>query len=140
MALFAGAAAFAEASVVVKWVPRRNAISKNAIGMVGGTLLLLASLIVGERQVAPTRTSTWTAIAYLVVPGSVVVFSLALFVLDRWTVSAASYQFVLYPFASVPLSMWLLDETVSGTFLVGAILAMAGVYVGALSNRGNLRE
>jgi drug/metabolite transporter (DMT)-like permease len=133
LALFGGAAAIAEAGVVVKWCPRTHAISKNALGMAaGGALLLVLSLVAREQQLLPEREATWVGIAYLVLPGSVVVFTLLLFVLNRWTASAASYQFVLFPFATVALGGWLLDERVTPSFAIGAALALVGVYIGAI--------
>jgi hypothetical protein len=41
--------------------------------------------------------STWAAVGYLVVVGSVVVFVLYLVVLRYWTASRAAYAFVLIP-------------------------------------------
>lgn len=132
LALLAGAGAMAETGVVVKWFPRTNPISKNAVGMAaGGFLLLVLSLVNGEDQIVPAHSATWTAIAYLVLIGSVVVFSLHLYVLNHWTASATSYQFVLIPFVTVALGAWLLSEKVTWAFATGAALVLAGVYIGA---------
>lgn len=64
--------------------------------------------------------------------GSVGVFALYLFVLRRWTASAASYQYVLFPLVTVALSAWLQGERITWTFAFGSILVVVGVYRGAL--------
>ena len=80
----------------------------------------------------PHRPETWAAMAYLVVIGSVVVFLLYLVVLRYWAASRASYGFVIIPFVTVLLSAWLDNEPVGVALVLGGLLVLAGVYVGAL--------
>jgi hypothetical protein len=70
--------------------------------------------------------------AYLVVIGSVVVFLLYVVVLRYWAASRASYGFVIIPFVSLVLSASLDNELVGVGLVVGGLLVLAGVYVGAL--------
>jgi drug/metabolite transporter (DMT)-like permease len=86
----------------------------------------------GEPWVIPTRAETWLSIAYLVVFGSIVGFSLTLFVLARWTASAVSYGFLMSPLVTVVLGSLLLGETVQPAFVLGGALVLAGVYVAVL--------
>jgi drug/metabolite transporter (DMT)-like permease len=72
------------------------------------------------------------AMAYLVVIGSVVVFLLYVVVLRYWAASRASYGFVIIPFVSLVLSASLDNELVGVGLVVGGLLVLAGVYVGAL--------
>lgn len=65
--------------------------------------------------------------------GSVVLFGLYLFVLRRWTASAVSYVTLLMPLVAVPFAAALISEEVSPPFLVGAAIALVGVYVGAFA-------
>lgn len=133
MALLLAAATAAEAMVLVKWFPRTNPVAKNAIGMTSGAAFLLTlALITGEPIVLPRETTTWFALAYLVVLGTVLVFTFFLYVLNRWTASASSYQFVLLPFVTVIYGYLLLDERITAIFAVGAALVIAGVYIGAV--------
>jgi drug/metabolite transporter (DMT)-like permease len=105
----------------------------NAVAMATGAVLLLAaSVLAAEPAELPSRTATWTALAYVVVLGSVVVFLLYLVVLQRWVASRAAYLFVVIPFVTVGLSAWLDDEPVDATLVLGGLLVLAGVYVGAL--------
>jgi drug/metabolite transporter (DMT)-like permease len=82
--------------------------------------------------VLPRRPETWAAMAYLVVIGSVVVFLLYLIVLRYWTASRASYGFVVIPFVTIVLSAWLDNEPVGVGLVLGGLLVLAGVYIGAL--------
>lgn len=132
-AIIAGAACAAQGAIVVKGFPPVHPAAMNAIGMVVGTAILLSLMpIFNESFVIPKTGSTWAAQAYLVVIGSVGVFALYLFVLGRWTASAASYEFVLVPLVGIVLSAWLLDEPITNAFALGSILVLIGVYLGAL--------
>jgi drug/metabolite transporter (DMT)-like permease len=133
LAVVGGAICFAQALVLVRRFPRVHPVSMNAVGMTAGAaVLLIASLLMGEPIVLPKRTETWAAMAYLVVVGSVVVFLLYLVVLRYWAASRASYGFVIIPFVTVVLSAWLDDEPVGVGLVLGGLLVLAGVYVGAL--------
>jgi drug/metabolite transporter (DMT)-like permease len=124
---------FAQAAVVVRRFPSVHPVTMNAVGMAAGALLLVGgSLLAGEPITLPERAATWGAIAYLVPVGSVAVFVLYLVVLRYWEASRAAYAFVLIPFVTVLVSAWLLDEPVTVGLVVGGLLVLAGVYVGAL--------
>jgi drug/metabolite transporter (DMT)-like permease len=133
VAIVAGALCWAEALVVVKGFPPVHPAAMNAIAMVvGAAVLLVLTVAFGESFVVPRAAKTWAAQAYLVFAGSIGVFWLYLFVLRRWTASAASYQLVVVPLVTVPISAWLQDERISSSFALGTILVLAGVYIGAL--------
>ena len=84
--------------------------------------------------------STWVAIFYLVLGGSVTVFYLFLFVIRHWTASATSYQFVLFPFVTVLVAAWLAEEQVTTALLVGGVLVLLGVWLGAIAAASPTRE
>lgn len=135
LAIIAGAASIAESAVVVKIYPPSDPFITNAIAMTVGTLILVVlSVVAGEAWRLPTQTATWVSIIYLVLFGSVLVFYLFLFVIRRWTASATSYQFVLFPFVTVIIAGWLAGETVNQAFLIGGALVLVGVWIGAFSN------
>jgi drug/metabolite transporter (DMT)-like permease len=124
---------FAEAAVLVRRFPRVHPVTMNAVGMTAGAALLVGgSLLAGEAIVLPGRAATWAAVGYLVVVGSVVVFVLYVVVLRYWTASRAAYVFVLIPLVTVALSVWLDDERLGAGLVLGGLLVLAGVYVGAL--------
>jgi drug/metabolite transporter (DMT)-like permease len=133
LAVVGGAICFAQALVLVRRFPSVHPVTMNAIGMTAGAAVLLAaSLVADEPILLPHRPETWAAMAYLVVIGSVVVFLLYLVVLRYWTASRASYGFVIIPFVTVVLSAWLDNEPVGVALVLGGLLVLAGVYVGAL--------
>jgi drug/metabolite transporter (DMT)-like permease len=133
LSLFAAAVCFAETGIVVKAFPRVHPVSMNAIGLgVGGVMLLVLAWLYGDSLAVPELAKTWVAQAYLVVLGSVVAFSLYVYVLRRWTASAVSYEGVLIPIVAILLASWVQDEEITWTFAVGSLLVLIGVYVGAL--------
>src|SRR5215212_2244802 len=127
LAALASAVCIAQAAVLVRRFPAVHPVTMNAVGMATG-----GALLTGEPRPLPQRATTWAAVAYLVVVGSVVVFVLYLVVLRYWAASRAAYAFVLIPFVTVVLSAWLDDEPLGPGLLLGGLLVLAGVYVGAL--------
>lgn len=126
------AVAIAESSVIVKAIPRSDPFATNAVAMLtGAVLLLVLSLAAGEPWVLPTQASTWAAVGYLVLFGSVVMFALFLFTLQRWTASAVSYVTLLMPLVTVVLAAVLTGERITPSFLLGGAVILGGVYVGA---------
>jgi drug/metabolite transporter (DMT)-like permease len=133
LAALASAFCFAEAAVLVRRFPAVHPVTMNAVGMATGAALLLAgSVLAGDTIELPGRAATWAAVGYLVAVGSVVVFVLYVVVLDHWPASRAAYQFVLIPVVTVVLSAWLDDEPVRAALVLGGLLVLAGVYVGAI--------
>lgn len=136
VAALVGVVAVAESSVLVKGFPRAHAITTNAVGMVAGALLLLvASLVFGETWELPQTGATWGVLAWLVIPGSIGLFALFVFVIKRWTASATVYALTLMPVVAITLGALVKDEEVSPELIAGGVLVMAAVYVGALSGR-----
>jgi drug/metabolite transporter (DMT)-like permease len=133
LAVVAGTAVAAEGAVVFKLFPRSHPVASNTVAFTtGAPIVLVLSRLAGEQWSLPTTARTWAALVYLVLIGSVVVFNLYLQVLSRWTASATSYSFLLIPVATVVIAAAVLGEVVTVPFVVGAVLALAGVWVGAL--------
>ena len=128
----------AQSAIVAKRFPRTDPVATNAVGMlVGAALLAAASLAAREPWTLPEAGKTWVAAVYLVF-GSVGLFWLILFVVQRWTASATSYVGPLMPVVAVALAWPLAGETLGLEELVGGVLVIAGAYVGVL--RGGERE
>jgi O-acetylserine/cysteine efflux transporter len=131
-----GTICVAEAGVILKWIPRSDPFGTNAVAMLTGAAILGAlSFLSGEAHPVPAQTGTWLAIGYLVVFGSVVMFSLYLFTLKRWTASAVSYATLLFPFVGVTVATLLTGERFTPAFALGGLVVLVGVYVGALRAR-----
>ncbi len=132
----AAAVCFALSGIVVKLFPPAEPGATNAVAMLTGAIILLGlSLAFGEPWVWPTEPATWAAQLYLVIPGSVGLFGLLLYLLARWTASAVSFQSVLSPPVAIALSWWLLGEQPSGGLFLGGALVLIGVYFGAIAPR-----
>lgn len=128
--------AIAESTVLAKMFPATHPVVTNALGMgIGSLLLLAASFASGETRAAPEGARVAGAYVYLVVVGSVSMFSLFLFVLRRWTVSAISYQAVLSPIVAALAAALLVSEPVTVSLALGGAIVLAGVYVGTLRPR-----
>jgi drug/metabolite transporter (DMT)-like permease len=133
LAAAAGVACIAEGAVVFKLFPKASPVATNAVATtIGAAILLPVSLLAGEAWFLPATPRTWAAFVYLVTVGSVGLFYLYLFVLARWTASAASYAFLLFPLAGVSLAAWLARETVTPLFLAGSAIVLLGVWIGAI--------
>jgi drug/metabolite transporter (DMT)-like permease len=131
-ALLGVAALCASESVVVsKLAGRQHPVVMNFLGMsVGAVVLLIVAAAAGERLALPADGETQFAVAYLVA-GTVGLFLLVLFVVQRWTASATSYIFVLMPVIAIALGALVADEAIAVTTIVGGAIVCAGVYVGA---------
>jgi drug/metabolite transporter (DMT)-like permease len=129
VALFAAAVCAAESGVVVKYFPRSHPAATNAAAMAVGTVTLVAlSLAGGESWVVPRSPATIAALAYIVT-STIVLFALVLYVLGRWSATATSLQFPLFPIVTVVAGSILAGEGVTATFVLGAVIVGAGVLI-----------
>ena len=133
LAIIVGAACLSEAGVIAKKFPRSHPIATNAIAMtIGAFILGTISLIANEPWVIPTQINTWLAFGYLLIFVTVIVFLTYLYVLGRWTASGTSYGFVVIPLITIVIASSMAGEQITLTFIVGGVLVLAGVLVGAL--------
>lgn len=134
VAMLGAAAAVAQAVILGKRISGNHPAMTNAIGMVVGTVLLLAlSAMARESWILPREPEVILAVGYLVTLGSVGLFVLVLLIVRRWTASASSYMFVLFPVVTMVLDAWLTGAPITAQALTGAVLVMLGVWFGALS-------
>jgi drug/metabolite transporter (DMT)-like permease len=132
-AMVGGALAAAESGVLLKMVPATSPVATNGVAMaVGAGGLLVWSVLGGDAWTLPTESTTWVALLYLAVPGSVGLFALFLFVLERWTASAASYMAALFPVVAMIGGALVLDEAITTSGAIGAVVVLGAVYLGAL--------
>jgi drug/metabolite transporter (DMT)-like permease len=130
--LLLGALCLAETGVIVKLIPRSDPVGTNAVGMLTGcAVLLIVSLFTAEPRGLPTEPITWAALVYLVTLGSVVLFGLFVYTLERWTASAVSYSDLLIPLVTIAIATLLTGERFTPWFLLGGGVVLAGVYIGS---------
>jgi drug/metabolite transporter (DMT)-like permease len=131
-----GAACISEAGIIARGMPRNDPFWINAIGMlVAFAILLPLSRVAGDDWLLPTRSSTWIALVYLIVFGSVVAFSLVVYALRRLPASIVAYTTLLFPLVGVTVATLLTGERFSPSFVIGGVVMLAGVYIGAFRRR-----
>ncbi|MCI0610022.1 MAG: DMT family transporter [Anaerolineae bacterium] len=137
LALIVGSAISAEGNVILKILsPKSDPMATNALMLSSGSVFLsLTSLLIGETHNVPTLPATWMAIAYTVVPGSVIMFYLFVWILSRWSASATSYVIMLFPIVATIAGALLAGEKITLTFILGGTLVLIGVWIGALMKR-----
>jgi drug/metabolite transporter (DMT)-like permease len=141
LAMLGATVCVSQSVIVGKSISANHPAVTNAIALACGAVTLLGlSMIVGETWAVPETVGVRWALAYLVVLGSAGLFAILMLVVRRWTASATSYMFVLFPLVTMLLGAWLLGEEVTIQGIVGAILVMAGAWLGALSPKAQDRS
>lgn len=135
-----GVISISEMGVIVKWIPRSDPFTTNAVAMLTAAAIMLAlSLVSAERWALPAEAWTWAAVTYLMVGGSVVLFGLFVFAVTRWTASGVAYSDLLLPLVTISLAVPFTGEQASPSFLAGGVVIVAGVYIGAFWELGRRR-
>lgn len=114
-----------------------HAAALNAPAMfVGALVLSAASLAVGDGFALPRVVSTWAAILYLAIAGSVVTFLIYFSLLKTWSVTSLSFISVFTPAVALLLGFMLRGERLTMVMGLGALLILTGV---ALTLTGHSR-
>jgi len=137
LALISGSAIAAEGNVILKiYSPKSDPTATNALTLTTGVMFLaLSSFVLGETHPVPMLPTTWMAIAYTVIPGTVIMFNLYLWILVRWSASATSYVIMLFPIVATTAGSLLAHERITPTFILGGALVLVGVWIGALMKK-----
>lgn len=102
----------------------------NAPAMMAGALLLAAaSFVAGDGYRLPGDASTWGAVLYLALIGSVVTFLAYFWLLKTWEATTMSFIAVVTPVVALLLGYLALDERPSAWAGAGAALVVLGVLV-----------
>jgi drug/metabolite transporter (DMT)-like permease len=134
LAMLAAAVAIGQSIILGKRLSANHPAMTNAVAMtIAAVLLIMLSASVHEAWALPHQPDVAAALAYVVTLGSVGLFVLVLLVVRTWTSSATSYMFVLFPVVTLGLAAWLIEEPVTLSAVLGAVLVMIGVWFGALS-------
>jgi drug/metabolite transporter (DMT)-like permease len=95
--------------------------------LIGAAALAVFSLVVGDGLTLPRDRSTWTAIAYLAIAGSVVTFLGYFTLLKTWSVTSLSFISVFTPVIALILGFVYLDERPTLSSGMGAGMILGGV-------------
>lgn len=133
LALLVGSLFAAEANVILKIHSlKSDPLIINTLTFTAGAVFLGAlSLVAHESRMLPVQLQTWVALLYLILAGSVFMFYLFIFVLNRWKVSAASSAVLFFPLVATVLAALLAGEPVTFPFVLGGLTVITGVWFGA---------
>lgn len=133
LALLLGALISAEGNIIFKiYSVNSGPVIINALSLFSAAIFVGgASFFAHETWNLPSTSTGWTALAYLIIFGSVLMFYLFVYVLTRWKASAASYAILFFPLVATILAAWLTKETVTLPFILGGLVVLLGVWVGA---------
>jgi drug/metabolite transporter (DMT)-like permease len=134
LALVAATLFVSQSVIVGKSISANHPAVTNAFALATGAVTLLClSMITGETWAIPRTSAVKWSLAYLVVLGSAGLFAVVMLVVRRWTASATSYMFVLFPLVTMVLGAGLLDERITAQGILGGTLVMLGAWFGALA-------
>jgi drug/metabolite transporter (DMT)-like permease len=109
----------------------------NAIGMASGAVMLwLGSFLIREPLFLPKQSASWLALGWLVLLGSVGLFQLFLLVVNRWSASVATFAISAMPVIAAGLGSLVLDQPITIELILGGLLVIAAVYIGAIRGAG----
>ncbi len=116
------------------WSGRSLALAPGAMGyasqmLAGCVLLLVMSLVAGERPVWPVQTRAFWSWLYLVVAGSLIAFSAVMILLQRTPTAVSSSYAYVNPIIGLLLGVWLGGETVSTSEWLAATLVVSSVVL-----------
>jgi drug/metabolite transporter (DMT)-like permease len=100
--------------------------------LAGGAILLLASLLSGERMQQWPDAAGWAALAYLSLFGSIIAFSAYLYLLKTVRPAAATSYAYVNPVVAVMLGVAFADEHFGVTEAVAMLVIVAAVLLTAL--------
>ena len=85
------------------------------------------SLLTGESIALPGQQVTWLAIGFLVAV-SVIGYSINVFIIQKKSVSYASFSNVLTPLVTFAASAFMFGEGITPAFVVGSSLIFTGLF------------
>jgi len=132
LAILAGGVAWSLGAVLTRSMPapRSLALSAGAQMMLGGAVLLVLSLATGELHSLPRISlRAGLALAYLVVPGSLVGFTAYLWLLTRMPATRVSSHAYVNPLVALALGYFVAGEPLSPRVLVASALVIASVFL-----------
>jgi drug/metabolite transporter (DMT)-like permease len=133
LAVIGAAACYAEAIVIIKAFPQSHPLTTNAVALTSGSLLLsIFSALWKETPTLAIQASSWESLIYLILFGTLLTFVLTIYVINHWTASASSYQFVLFPIITLVLGARMNNEVLNAALLVGGLMVLSGVYIGGI--------
>jgi drug/metabolite transporter (DMT)-like permease len=131
LAILASAIFAALASLATKKHGRNlHPAALNAPSMlIGGLLLAVTSLATGDGYRPPNSATSWTAILYLAIAGSIVTFLIYFWLLKTWSATSLSFIAIFTPALALFLGFLVRHERPTGWNALGITLILAGVLL-----------
>jgi drug/metabolite transporter (DMT)-like permease len=113
--------------IAAKKAQEVDPIVMNSVGFaLGASMLFSMSLLTGETIALPAQQATWLALGFLVAV-SVIGYSINVFIIQKRSVSYASFSNVLTPIVTIVASSFMFGEVITPAFIVGSGLIFAGL-------------
>jgi drug/metabolite transporter (DMT)-like permease len=136
LVLFAGSCwAFGSYLQPRLWLPDDAFVIAVYEMLLGGLMMTVAGVALGERFSLDYTTRTWSALGYLVVFGSVVAFSSYVWLVAHAPISLVATYAYVNPVVAVLLGWLVLGERVSTATVVGGAVVVASVAIVITSER-----
>ncbi len=136
VALIIAAASWAFGSAWSGNLPLPKGLMASAVEMTaGGLLLIVASLVIGEKIDVLPSTRAVTALTYLIVFGSLVGFSSYVYLLNKVRPALATSYAYVNPVIAVILGIWFAGERITGTGVLAMTVILAGVVLVLMGQR-----
>jgi drug/metabolite transporter (DMT)-like permease len=130
-AIIVGELAWAAGSVYLQpRLPRSLPLNAGMPLTTGGVLLLLGSASIGELRgfnVQNVTLSSWLALAYLILFGSILAFSAYMFLLRRAPASRVSTHAYVNPLIAVALGAVAVNEPINASIVMASLVIASGV-------------
>ncbi|WP_248962993.1 EamA family transporter [Sphaerisporangium perillae] len=121
-------------------MPKDPFVASTVEMAVGGAGLLVAGTAFGERMhLGTVSTSSWLALAYLVLVGSLVGFTSYIWLLGNAPISLVSTYAYVNPVVAVLLGVLVLDERVTGQMVGAGLIIVVGVALVVSTERHGRR-
>lgn len=109
--------------------PKSYILNTSIQMMIGGPLLLLMSYFVEDtKSLMDLSNNGWLYFSYLVVLGSICTFTAFNYLLINVSAEKVVTNTYVNPVVAVLLGVFILDETISLSTILGGLLMLAGVY------------
>ncbi|MGB4812423.1 MAG: drug/metabolite exporter YedA [Methylophilaceae bacterium] len=107
--------------------------------LVGGIVMLVASLIRGEVWPATISVKSWWALAFLIIFSSLVTYSAYMYLLKTVRPLVASSNTFVNPVVAFIVGIWLANEHISANEYLALAVILVGVILVLSSNNENLK-
>jgi len=114
---------------------KRHAVTRNVLAVAavqmffGGLFMLTIGTVSGEWSVISLNARTGSALAYLIVAGSLVAFAAYSYALRHLPISTVSLYTYVNPVIAVALGTLLLGEPFRFTMIIAAVVIVAGITI-----------